>query len=131
MKKFFLLFLVFTMLCGLCCTRKTPSIPAIVFEQDTFDFRPTTEGTDIAFTFIFSNPGTKTLTIEGFDISCQCIEIQKYDKVVKPKHKGEITGVLKTTGFKDNIIKTFTVKSNVPDTVPVLTVEGNIRAKAE
>lgn len=107
-------------------------MPAVSFDGTRYKFGDVTEGKKIVFTFMFTNTGTKNLVIEELNVSCYCVVVKEYDKIVKPGGKGKIYGVVETEGFGGEVVKAIKVKTNVPDSEPVvLTLEGNILPRPE
>lgn len=101
--------------------------PAVSFDGTRYKFGNVLEGRNVVFTFMFSNTGTKNLVIEELDVSCFCVVVREYDKIVKPGGKGKIYGIVETKGFKGEVVKAIKVKTNIPDIEPVvLTLEGKI-----
>jgi hypothetical protein len=105
--------------------------PAIVIDGELYRFGEVIEGKEVVFTFFFTNPGAKNLVIEELYVSCECVVIKEYDRVVPPGKRGKIYGVIKTEGFLGLVSKSIKLKTNIPDIEPVLTMEGTIRPKPE
>jgi hypothetical protein len=105
--------------------------PAIFIDGERYKFGKVIEGKEVVYTFFFTNPGTKNLVIEELYVSCDCIVVREYDKIVKPGERGKIYGVIKTEGFMGHVSKSIKIKTNIPNVEPVLTMEGTIVAKSE
>jgi hypothetical protein len=103
--------------------------PEIKFDGDKYKFGEVYAGEEVVFTFFYSNPGVKDLVIEDLFVSCFCVNVKMYDKIVKPGEKGKIYGVIKTEGFEGEISKSIKLKTNVPNTESVVTMEGKILPK--
>jgi len=101
--------------------------PAIQFDGTSYKFGETVEGDEVVFTFFFKNTGNTELIIKDLFVSCFCVNIKQYDKVVLPGNKGKIYGVIKTAGFGGDISKSIKVETNVPgSTAAMLILEGKI-----
>jgi hypothetical protein len=111
------------------CLKKVIKGPAILFEKEIVTFGEVAGGEDAPYSFFFSNPGTEILIIDDLHLSCWCITVDKCDRVVEPGAAGVISGVIKTAGLSGDIVKTITVKTNIPNKDPILSLEGNIIAK--
>jgi hypothetical protein len=106
--------------------------PAILFDGEKYKFGEVLEGEEIVFTFYFTNPGTGDLTITGLSVSCYCVVVKEYDRLVKPGGKGKIYGVVQTKGFQGDVVKAIQVETNIPQAKPVvITIEGKILVPAE
>jgi hypothetical protein len=100
---------------------------AIAFDGEKYKFGEIVTGENVVFTFIFKNTGTRDLVIEGLDVSCFCVHVKQYDKIVTPGERGKIYGVIETKGFEGNVVKAIQVKTNIPNQKPsILTIEGTI-----
>jgi hypothetical protein len=111
------------------CAKKGSVGPAVIFENEIFSFGEVVEGDDASYSFSFSNPGTEILIINDLHLSCWCITVDEFDRVVEPGGSGVIAGVIKTNGFEGDMVKTISVKTNIRDKEPVLSVEGIVIAK--
>jgi hypothetical protein len=115
---------LFILIATLACS---PDIPGIKVDGDMYKFGEILEGKDVIFAFVFMNTGKKDLVIEDQEVSCFCVNIRSIDKVTKPGQKGKVYGFIKTDGFQGNISKSIKLKTNIPNTEPViLTIEGKI-----
>lgn len=102
-------------------------VPAIKFDGQNYKFGNIKEGKNVVFTFMFSNTGNADLVIEELAVSCYCVVVKKYTKVIKPGEKGKIYGYINTKGFQGYVVKVIKVSTNIPDTEPaILTLEGKI-----
>jgi len=88
-----------------------PSI--IKFENTIFDFGEVYEGSDINYTYIFKNTGTKPVTIRHVQPSCVCLTILGWDNTVEPGETGEIPVTFKTPNLNGDIIKYINVKTGI------------------
>jgi hypothetical protein len=104
---------------------------AIAIDGELYKFGEVIEGKEVVFTFFFTNPGAKNLVIEELYVSCECVVIKEYDRVVAPGTRGKIYGVIKTEGFRGHVSKSIKLKTNIPHIEPVLTMEGTIHPKSE
>ncbi|MBN1699882.1 MAG: DUF1573 domain-containing protein [Spirochaetales bacterium] len=105
--------------------------PEIFIDGDRYKFGEVVEGKEIVFTFFISNTGTKDFLIEELYVSCECVIVKEYDRIIKPGTRGSIYGVIRTTGFRGFISKSIKLKTNIGGIEPVLTMEGTVVAKPE
>ena len=102
-------------------------VPAIKFDGQNYKFGNIKEGKNVVFTFMFLNTGNADLMIEELYVSCYCVIVKEYDKVIKPGEKGKIYGYIDTKGFQGDVVKVIKVTTNIPDAEPaILTLEGKI-----
>ncbi|MBN1700022.1 MAG: DUF1573 domain-containing protein [Spirochaetales bacterium] len=125
------IFLFFTIILFLLpgCFGKTIKGPAIVFEKDAVNFGEVREGDRVPYSFSFSNPGSEVLVINDLLLSCWCLSIERFDRVIEPGGSGVISGDIRTTGFSGYMAKVITVQTNIPETQPMLTLEGMVVPK--
>lgn len=101
--------------------------PHILFENESFDFGTTKDGTNVEYSFKFQNTGKSTLKILKTKASCGCTATDPVKTVLKKGESSEIKIVFNTTGRKGNQHKTITIITNDPDNaVIVLHVQGNV-----
>ncbi len=85
---------------------------SIEFTDTIHDFGTLTEGEIAEYTFKFKNTGTAPLTIKNIITDCGCT-VPEYDKKpVLPGEKAKIKVTFDSRGFRNNIYKTITVKTN-------------------
>ena len=117
-----------------CTGNNTPGIkgPAIKFTTERYNFGEVGEGQEIAYSFIFTNPGSETLKITKVHPTCGCTVTGSYDKEIAPGAVGRIPVVLKTAGFGGDLTKTIKVDTNIPDLEQIsLTLEGKVKVLVE
>lgn len=101
--------------------------PHILFETESYDFAKVTSGTNVEYSFKFTNTGKSTLKILKSKASCGCTATDPVKTELKKGESSEIKIVFNTAGRKGNQHKTITVITNDPDKpVIVLHVQGDI-----
>ncbi len=84
----------------------------IEFLDTIHDFGILKENEIVEYTFKYTNTGTAPLKIKNIETDCGCT-IPEYDKKsVLPGEKARIKVTFDSQGFRNNIYKTITVKSN-------------------
>ncbi|MBN2440146.1 MAG: DUF1573 domain-containing protein [Spirochaetales bacterium] len=112
-----------------CFSNKKPSI---YVDGEKYKFGRIREGKEVVFTFFFSNTGTAPLRITELNVSCSCVVVKYYDKIVKPGKRGKIYGKIETEGFRGAVTKAIKMKTNIPDKPEViLTLEGTILPRTQ
>ena len=79
--------------------------------------------------FEFTNTGKSPLIIQRVSASCGCTTPSYTREPVLPGKKGTISAKYSTVRRPGTFNKTITVYTNVPDTVYVLTIKGNVVPK--
>ena len=79
--------------------------------------------------FEFTNNGDSPLIIQRVAASCGCTTPSYSREPILPGKKGEISAQYSTVRRPGAFNKTIRVYSNVPDTVYVLTIKGNVTPK--
>ena len=127
MKKISLI-LLFTMLLGGAVMAQ--SKPNMKFEKTTHNFGNVQEKLGAVTTiFDFTNTGSSPLIINRVSASCGCTTPSYSKEPVLPGKKGQITVKYSTTGRPGSFNKTITIFTNVPDSLYVLTIKGNVIPK--
>jgi hypothetical protein len=115
-----------------CVAEKTKKRPAIKFTSSVYKFGEVDEGSEVAHTFTYLNPGTDILQITAINPACACIVPGVYTKEVPPGKKGYIAVVFKTEGYHGHVSKAIKVETNIPDSDSIyLTMEGEIKILIE
>ena len=83
----------------------------------------------ISTQFEFTNNGDSPLIIQRVSASCGCTTPSYTREPVLPGKKGVISAEYSTVRRPGTFNKTIRVYSNVPDTVYVLTIKGNVTPK--
>jgi len=84
----------------------------IEFTDTIHDFGTLQEGEIAEYTFKYKNTGTAPLKIKNIITDCGCT-VPEYDKnPVLPGKKAKIKVTFDSQGFRNNIYKTITVKTN-------------------
>lgn len=93
---------------------KAPA-PHLVIKGLEHDFGEVKPGTPLTFSFAFENQGNDTLRVHSVKASCGCTTT-KYDKIIAPEKKGEITlAIADTKTYQGSVVKSATVATNDPD----------------
>ncbi len=79
--------------------------------------------------FEFTNKGNSPLVIHRVTTSCGCTTPGYTREPVLPGKKGAISAQYSTVRRPGTFNKTITVYTNVPDTVYILTIKGNVTPK--
>lgn len=83
----------------------------------------------VATQFEFTNNGDSPLNILRVSASCGCTTPTYSKEPILPGKKGMITAEYSTVRRPGTFNKTIRVYTNVPDTVFVLTIKGNVTPK--
>lgn len=79
--------------------------------------------------FEFTNTGKSPLIIQRVSASCGCTTPSYTKEPILPGKKGTIAATYSTVRRPGTFSKTIRVYTNVPDTVYVLTIKGNVTPK--
>lgn len=127
MKKRGLLLIVVMVTVGLAFAQSKPEAK---FDKTQHDFGSIKEELGAVTTmFEFTNVGTSPLIIQRVSTSCGCTTPSYPHEPVLPGKKGVITVKYSTVARPGSFNKTIAVYTNVPDTVYVLTIKGNVIPK--
>ena len=108
------------------------SKPEAKFDKTQHDFGSIKEELGAVTTmFEFTNVGTSPLIIQRVSTSCGCTTPSYPHEPVLPGKKGVITVKYSTVARPGSFNKTIAVYTNVPDTVYVLTIKGNVIPKRQ
>ncbi len=101
--------------------------PKITFAQTVFDFGTVKSGQIVTNSFVFTNTGSATLTINEVKPGCGCTTAGAWDKIVEPGHTGSIRLQYNSSGFGGKVTKVTTVTSSDPSQPSiVLQITGNV-----
>ncbi len=101
--------------------------PVIKFENNSYDFGTLEEGEIVECSFKYKNTGTAPLKITKIITDCGCT-VPKYDKkAVLPKEESKIKVTFDSRGFRNNIYKTITVKTNADSSKILLILTAFIK----
>lgn len=127
MKKLSFIFL-FTLLLGSVAFAQQK--PAMSFARTEHNFGTIKEEMGAVTTqFEFTNTGKSPLIIQRVSASCGCTTPSYTREPVLPGKKGTISAKYSTVRRPGTFNKTITVYTNVPDTVYVLAIKGNVIPK--
>lgn len=125
MKKLALLFVLGFMVTGVTFAQTNKK--DVKFVKVVHDFGAVKESVGFVTTdFEFKNAGKAPVVITGAQASCGCTTPSYTKEPVVPGKKGVITARYSTTGRPGNFNKTISIYTNIPDTVYVLTIKGNV-----
>lgn len=90
--------------------------PAILVDQDTFEFGTVFEGDEVRNVFAVKNTGDADLVISRVKTSCGCTVAKYTEEAIPPGGEGVVDLVFKTKAKKGNQKKTAYIYSNDPRT---------------
>lgn len=106
--------------------------PSIAFKKNAHDFGTIKEELGAVTTeFDFTNTGKTPVIIQRVSTSCGCTTPAYTQEPVLPGKKGKVTVRYSTVARPGTFNKAVTVYTNVPDTVYVLTIKGNVTPKQQ
>lgn len=110
--------------------KNTEPKPGMEFKRTEHNFGIVKEemGT-VSTQFEFTNTGKSPLIIQRVSSSCGCTTPEYTRKPILPGKKGTISATYHTVRRPGTFNKTIRVYTNVPDTVYVLTIKGNVTPK--
>lgn len=124
MKKLTLVFLLSIFVTGAVFAQQKPQLK---FERTEHNFGAIKEEVgDVTTQFEFTNTGDSPLIIQRVSASCGCTTPSYTREPVLPGKKGLISAKYSTVRRPGTFMKSITVYTNVPDTVYVLTIKGNV-----
>ena len=127
MKKLNLIVLFAVLMSGVAFAQQKP---AMSFERTEHNFGTIKEEMGAVMTwFEFTNTGKSPLIIQRVSASCGCTTPTYTREPVLPGKKGSISVRYSTVRRPGTFHKTITVYTNVPDTVYVLDIKGNVIPK--
>ncbi len=127
MKKFSLIFLFALLLGSVAFAQQKPEM---TFARTEHNFGTIKEELGAVTTqFEFTNTGKSPLIIQRVSASCGCTTPSYTREPVLPGKKGTISAKYSTIRRPGTFHKTITVYTNVPDTVYVLNIKGNVTPK--
>ncbi len=127
MKKISLVLLLSIFITGIAVAQQQPSMD---FERTEHDFGTIKEEIGAVTTqFEFTNTGKSPLIIQRVSASCGCTTPSYTREPILPGKKGVISAQYSTVRRPGAFSKTIRVYTNVPDSVYVLTIKGNVTPK--
>lgn len=104
--------------------------PAMEFKKTEHNFGTIKEEIGAVTTqFEFTNKGNSPLIIQRVSASCGCTTPSYSREPILPGKQGTISAQYSTVRRPGTFNKTIRVYTNVPDTVYVLTIKGNVTPK--
>lgn len=127
MKKLSLIVLLAFLVSGIAFAQQKPEMK---FKKIEHNFGTIKEEIGAVSTqFEFTNTGKSPLIIQRVSASCGCTTPSYTKEPVLPGKKGTISATYSTVRRPGTFNKTIRVYTNVPDTVYVLTIKGNVTPK--
>lgn len=127
MKKLSLVLLCAIVLSGFSLAQQKP---AMEFKKTEHNFGIIKEEIGAVTTqFEFTNTGNSPLIVQRVSASCGCTTPSYTKEPILPGKKGTISAQYSTVRRPGTFNKTIRVYTNVPDTVYVLTIKGNVTPK--
>lgn len=127
MKKVSLLFTCLLLCGGVVFAQKKPEAE---FKKTVHNFGDIREAAGVVTTqFEFTNNGDSPLIIQRVSSSCGCTTPTYSKEPILPGKSGSISAKYSTVGRPGSFNKSIRVYTNVPDTVYVLTIKGNVIPK--
>ena len=124
MKKLGLFLMLSVLLSGSAFAQSKPEAN---FKKNEFNFGAVKESLGAVTTeFEFTNTGKSPLIIQRVSASCGCTTPSYSREPILPGKKGKVAARYSTVGRPGNFNKHLTVYTNVPYTVYVLTIKGNV-----
>lgn len=129
MKKLSLIVLLTVLVTGMAFSQKQNG-PEMDFKRTEHNFGIIKEEMgSVSTQFEFTNTGTSPLIIQRVSASCGCTTPSYTREPVLPGKSGTISATYSTVRRPGTFNKTIRVYTNVPDTVYVLTIKGNVTPK--
>ncbi len=127
MKKLSVLLLCAVLFSGVALAQQKP---AMEFKKTEHNFGTIKEEIGAVTTqFEFTNKGNSPLIVQRVSASCGCTTPSYTREPILPGKKGTISAQYSTVRRPGTFNKTIRVYTNVPDTVYVLTIKGNVTPK--
>ncbi|SOE22119.1 Protein of unknown function [Spirosomataceae bacterium TFI 002] len=101
------------------------------FGKELHNFGELAEGPISTYTFEVTNTGTAPVVISNAMASCGCTTPEWSKDPIMPGGKSSIKVGYNTSGRVGAFTKTITVTSNAENSTVVLTIKGNVKAKAK
>ncbi|PRP65698.1 hypothetical protein BST86_00630 [Nonlabens agnitus] len=118
-----ILILISTLFFGYSSLAQTAEMTSIEFENKVIDYGSIKKGEDGKRTFVFTNTGNAPFVVSDIFSSCTCDVISKPEMPIAPGDKGKIV-VTYDTKKLGPIVKTLTVKGNIPQGIIPLKLKG-------
>ncbi|RNC67135.1 DUF1573 domain-containing protein [Proteiniphilum sp. X52] len=127
MKKLSLIVLFAVLVSGIGFAQQKPDMD---FKRTEHNFGTIKEEMgSVSTQFEFTNTGKSPLIIQRVSTSCGCTTPSYTKEPVLPGKKGTISATYSTVRRPGTFNKTIRVYTNVPDTVYLLTIKGNVTPK--
>lgn len=123
--------LLFTFVAIFAFAAATSAQGVLKFEKEVHNFGELNEGPISTYTFEVTNTGTAPVVISNAMASCGCTTPEWSKDPIMPGGKSAIKVGYNTSGRVGSFTKTITVTSNSENSTVVLTIKGNVKAKAK
>ena len=104
-------------------------MPAISFEQTSYDFGDVIEGERLSYIFKFKNTGKSNLIIYSSEATCGCTTSTPPKAPIRPGESGEILVTFDSKGQKGNVTKRILVGANTYPAETILTIKANVSTR--
>ena len=106
-------------------------MPAMVFDEESYDFGDISQGERVEHSFTFTNNGDADLIISSATGSCGCTVPSYPKEPVKPGQKSEVLVVFDSNGKKGAQHKRVTIVANTNPNKTVIAIMSNVLAPEE
>ncbi|MDR3309601.1 MAG: DUF1573 domain-containing protein [Tannerella sp.] len=130
MKRIFIGFTLLFMFAGLASAQKKEAVITVI-DSATFDFGNVKEADGpVTHAFKIKNTGELPLVITNVNTTCGCTSATKTNEPIAPGKQGEVKATYDVNGRPGPFTRNLTVVSNGKQGTLVLTIKGNVIAKA-
>ncbi len=123
--------LTLVLLVGISCAPQSGKPEkGIQFKEEEYDFGIKDEWQKVEHDFVYTNIGTKTITIQDVKPECSCTVADTWNKTVAPGESGKIHITLDTTALQGDVTRVIKVKTDIPKRENILlTVKVNVQSR--
>ncbi|MEQ8324308.1 MAG: DUF1573 domain-containing protein [Vicingaceae bacterium] len=112
-------------------TETDVAMPAMAFDEESFDFGDISQGEKVEHSFIFENTGEADLIISSATGSCGCTVPSYPKEPIKPGQKSEILVVFDSNGKQGAQHKRVTIMANTNPNQTVIAIMANVLTPEE
>lgn len=105
--------------------------PALMFEEQKFDFGEIKQGEEVQHTFKFTNNGSQPLLITNVRTTCGCTATDYPKAPVQPGETASITAKFNSAGKRGPQNKVITIESNAAQGSTQVMIVTNVVAPAQ
>ena len=102
------------------------AMPAMTFEEESFDFGDISQGEKVKHSFVFENTGKADLIISSATGSCGCTVPSYPKEPIKPGQKSEIQVVFDSNGKRGAQHKRVTIMANTNPNQTLIAIMANV-----